>query len=139
MEFDEFIASIKNWGELSEEINAIVLVGSYARGTAKQSSDIDLVIITTEKEKLLSNSYVFNQFGKPMKTSREYYGAVTSIRIWYEDSFEVEYGITDINWISVPLDYGTHRVLSDGYRVIVDKLNCFNQIEEIINGKLSTQ
>lgn len=129
MGFEEFITLIKDWGELTDEVSAIILVGSYARGTYKPTSDIDFVILTTEKDELVSKPDIFNRFGKAQKINVEHYGVVTSIRIWYEDSFEVEYGITDIDWISIPLDSGTHRTLNDGYRVIVDKLDCFSQIE----------
>ncbi len=128
MTFDELIASIKNWGEAEADIKAIILVGSYARGTFKDSSDIDLVILTADKAKLISNSAIFHKFGSPEKTDIEYYGPVTSIRIWYENSFEVEYGITDMDWISLPLDKGTQRVLDDGFKIIVDKANNFKNI-----------
>ena len=49
----------------------------------------------------------------------EYYGACTSIRVWYEDGREVEFGIVEPPWISMPLDNGTYRVLSDGYKIII--------------------
>ena len=51
----------------------------------------------------------------------EYYGACTSIRVWYEDGREVEFGIVEPPWISMPLDNGTYRVLSDGYKIIIHK------------------
>lgn len=126
--FEDFIAAIKKWGEAAEDINAIVLVGSYARGTNKTTSDIDLCILTNQKEGIVSNPSIFSQFGKPVKLDIEYYGVATSIRIWYENSFEVEYTIVDINWISLPLDSGTQQVLSNGYKIIVDKHGYFNDI-----------
>ena len=42
----------------------------------------------------------------------EYYGACTSIRVWYEDGREVEFGIVEPPWISMPLDNGTYRVVA---------------------------
>lgn len=59
----------------------------------------------------------------------EYYGECTSVRVWYESGLEVEFGIVEPSWISLPLDNGTHKVLSDGYKVIVDKKNYLKNFE----------
>jgi len=94
----------------------------------KETSDIDLCILTTEKSEIISNLNIFYQFGNSEKVNIEYYGAVTSIRVWYRNGFEVEYGIAEISWIDRPLDSGTHQVLSDGYKIIVDKCDYFKDI-----------
>ena len=59
----------------------------------------------------------------------EYYGACTSIRVWYEDGREVEFGIVDPTWVSKPLDAGTHKVLSDGYKIVIDKKRYFENLQ----------
>ena len=59
----------------------------------------------------------------------EYYGACTSIRVQYEDGREVEFGIVEPPWISMPLDNGTYRVLSDGYKIIIDKKRYFTDLK----------
>lgn len=51
----------------------------------------------------------------------EYNGACTSIRVWYRDGKEVEFGVAEPSWISRSLDAGTYQVLSDGYKNILDK------------------
>lgn len=129
MKFDDFIDRVKEWGENTSSIDSIVLVGSYARGTNKPTSDIDLCILTTEKDELISDTDVFSEFGEVQRKTEEYYGAVTSIRIWYKDGFEVEYGIAEPSWIDQPLDAGTHQVLIDGYKVLIDKYGKFENIE----------
>lgn len=131
--FDVFISKVKRWGEQSKEINAIILVGSYARGTHSKSSDIDLVILTNDKENMISNPMFINQFGKQSKMGIEYYGAVTSIRVFYEEGFEVEFGIAEISWIAQPLDSGTRQILDEGYKVIIDKGNYFESIKKEIS------
>ena len=40
----------------------------------------------------------------------EYYGACTSIRVWYKDGKEVEFGIVELSWISMLLDVWTYQV-----------------------------
>lgn len=68
-------------------------------------------------------------FGAVSKQQTEYYGACTSIRVWYKDGKEVEFGIVESSWISMPLDAGTYQVLSDGYKVIVDKKRYFKNLK----------
>ena len=59
----------------------------------------------------------------------EYYGACTSIRVWYKDGIEVEFGIAEPSWLTMPLGIGTYQVLSDGYKLIVDKKWYFKDLE----------
>ena len=129
MKFINFIDAVKQWGEECEFVKAVILVGSYARGTNKADSDIDLCILSDNKSYIVSSPDIFNQFGSFSKFDIEYYGACTSIRVWYDNGLEVEYGIVDESWISKPLDSGTNQVLHDGYKVIVDKKDYFKDIE----------
>ena len=54
---------------------------------------------------------------------------VLALRVWYKDGKEVEFGIVDPSWISIPLDAGTYKVLSDGYKLVVDKKGYFENLE----------
>lgn len=128
MTFQDFLFAIKNWAEEEKVIESIILVGSYARNAQKDTSDIDLVIISPEKNSLIEQTDLLKQFGAIKKQEIEYWGACTSIRIWYDKSFEVEFGFVEPSWISQPLDGGTHRVLSDGYQVILDKKGYFEKL-----------
>lgn len=62
------------------------------------------------------------------KKQIEYYGVCTSIRVWYEGGKEVEFGLVEPSWISVPLDTGTYKVLSDGYKIVIDKKRYFEDL-----------
>lgn len=130
-----FLDKIKDSAEKSDMINAVVLVGSYAREEQREDSDVDLVIISTTPKLFLQDEGFINDFGKVTKTQKEDYGMVTSIRVWYEDGMEVEFGITSPLWISKPLDEGTLKVLKDGYKVVLDKKNYFTNIN--ISGVLA--
>ena len=46
---------------------------------------------------------------------------MTSIRVWYSDGLEVEYGITDERWTAVPLDEGSRQVIADGMQVLFER------------------
>ena len=125
---DIFLKDIKKWAKKEELIESIIVVGSYARGTYKVTSDIDLIIITSDKEKMLKNQTFVDLFGEIKKSQIEYYGACTSIRVWYKDGKEVEFGIVSTSWIEKPLDKGTIKVLSDGFKVVIDKKGYFKNI-----------
>jgi predicted nucleotidyltransferase len=115
-----FLNDVREWGESDARINGILLVGSYAKGTQREDSDIDLVIISSQKERLIHNPDFMNRFGHVKNFSVEFWGACTSFRIYYDD-MEVEFGIVEPSWLHQPLDAGTRRVLADGYKVILDK------------------
>lgn len=123
-----FLDKIKKYAEENDMINAVVLVGSYARGEEREDSDVNLTIISTTPKLLLEDKKFVENFGKVMKSQEESYGLVTSIRVWYEDNLEVDFRITSPLWISRPLDEGTLKVLKDGYKVILDKKNYFTHM-----------
>jgi len=49
----EFLASFVQWASVREDVQAIALVGSYARDETRDDSDIDLVILTSQPENIL--------------------------------------------------------------------------------------
>lgn len=126
---EEFISKLKEYAENSSHIESVLIVGSYARATNKENSDIDIIIITSNKSEMVTDQLFTQAFGEVYKQQTEYYGACTSIRVWYGDGKEVEFGIVEPSWISIPLDSGTIKVLSDGYKLIVDKKKYFEKLE----------
>lgn len=117
----DIIKMISDWGKKDPQVEAIVLVGSFARETNHPGSDIDVCIITDYKEELLTKISFIHTFGHVKNYVLEYWGACTSIRVWYAEGEEVEFGIVKPSWYSCPLDEGTCRVLEDGYQILVDK------------------
>ena len=127
--FKEFFHELKEYARNTSHIESVLIVGSYARGTNKESSDLDIVIITSNKAGMIANRDFIQEFGEVYKQQTEYYGACTSIRVWYKDGKEVEFGIVEPSWISTPLDTGTYQVLSDGYKIIIDKKRYFEDLK----------
>lgn len=127
--FEDFYNELKEYARNTSHIEGIIIVGSYARGTNKEDSDLDIIIITSNKAGMIANQGFTQDFGKVYKQQTEYYGACTSIRVWYEDEKEVEFGIVEPSWISMPLDTGTYKVLSDGYKIIIDKKRYFEDLK----------
>jgi len=114
---DKFIA----WAAIQRDIQAVALVGSYARGAARNDSDIDLVILTDQFPKYMEDARWIELFGPVEKVQTEDYGNLTSIRVWYQNGPEVEYGLTTPDWAALPLDAGTERVIRDGMIVLFER------------------
>lgn len=119
------IEALRQWAQEETSIESVILVGSWARGTNRPDSDMDLCILTARREGLLAENHFPSFFGKVCRQQTEYYGACTSVRVWYEGGAEIEFGLVEPDWIALPLDEGTRRVLSDGYCVLYDRAGYF--------------
>ena len=118
---NQFLNHITQWASIQSDIQALALVGSHARNVATKTSDVDLVLITIDPNQYLHNPRWVERFGTIETLQVEDYGLVTSIRVWYTDGLEVEYGITDERWAAVPLDEGTWHVIADGMRILFER------------------
>jgi len=108
------------WARSQPDIEAVALVGSHARGTATESSDVDLVILTPDVERYLRERSWVSLFGKVAECLEEDYGMVTSVRTFYESGLEVEYGFTVPDWAHPPVDEATLNVVRDGMKILHD-------------------
>lgn len=131
LHIEGFIQTIKLWAKGQSDVTAVALVGSYARGTAKETSDIDIILIVDEPRIYLDDTKWIDHFGKAKKQQVEEYGLVTSLRAWYADGKEVEYGLTTRAWVNLPLDEGTQHVISDGMIVLYEKELLLSPFEEV--------
>ncbi len=121
MTFNSFLSRVTEWAEQQPDVRGVLLVGSYARGTARPDSDVDLVILTVEPERYIDSIAFAEQFGPISRWQKEDWGRVISMRVWYQDGLEVEYGFALLDWAEPPVDPGTQRVLDDGVKVLFDR------------------
>lgn len=116
-----FLDAFIPWASDQPDVQGVALVGSYARGTAGDDSDIDLVILTEKPSNYLENLPWIERFGPVEKHRTEDYGKLTSLRVWYQNGIEVEYGITTPDWAAIPLDTGTQEVMRGGIKVLSER------------------
>ncbi len=109
-----FEAEVAAWAASREDLHAVYLVGSHARGQATPDSDVDLVLLTDQPQIYLQDTAWVRHFGKPIGQQVEDYGRLTALRVWYAGGLEVEFGLTTPDWIGEPLDRGTAQVIVGG-------------------------
>ena len=117
----DFIEDFMRWATKRKDIRAAALVGSYAREELDKDSDVDLVIITETPQKYTSDTEWIRVFGKPITKKIEKYEKLTSLRIWYENGLEIEYGFTNREWIQSLSKDELKMVTNDGLRVLFEK------------------
>jgi predicted nucleotidyltransferase len=128
-QFLQFLSEFSRWAASQPDILAVALVGSYARNEATGASDVDLVIIAREPKTYLQDTRWAQYFGTINRQRIENYGKLTSLRVWYSDSQEVEYGFTDETWSALPLDEGTKKVISDGMQILSERGSILSRLK----------
>ena len=120
MTVQHLLDTVCSWVEQQDDVRAMALVGSHARGNARADSDIDLVILSTNPTRYITDHRWTETFGGVLQFEVEDWGMVQSIRVFYRSGFEVEFGITSPDWIALPLQHGTRQVLAGGVRILFD-------------------
>jgi len=121
MNAQELRSAVTRWATGQADVRAVVLVGSHARGDARPDSDIDLVILCTDPAKYLRALTWLSTFGAVQSTEIEDWGEVQSVRAFYSDGLEVEFGLTSDDWATCSLDTGTLEVLAGGAMILLDR------------------
>ncbi|MBN2460872.1 MAG: nucleotidyltransferase domain-containing protein [Candidatus Cloacimonetes bacterium] len=113
--------AVTRWAENNPDLLGVALVGSYARGKAKIDSDVDLVFLALNPEDLITKPEWIKEFGDVESLRFEDWGILTSLRVFYQGGFEVEYGITTSEWAREPLAEGTRQVIANGMKILLDR------------------
>jgi hypothetical protein len=124
---ESILAEVARWAHKGNSISAMALVGSWARGAARDDSDIDLVLLTPDplwfrQNDRWPNEIDWHNIGSEPATWRDAdYGPLWSRHLQLADGTEIEFGFGPLTWASVdPIDPGTFQVISDGCRILYD-------------------
>ena len=121
MTVQHLLDTVCNWAEQQADVRAVALVGSHARGNARADSDIDLVILSTNPTRYVTDHRWIETFGGVLQSEVEDWGNVQSVRVFYRSGFEVEFGFAAVDWASLPLEKGTREVLQRGAMILLDR------------------
>jgi hypothetical protein len=125
------------WAESRRDILALALVGSHARGTAHVASDVDLLFIVSDQASFRTDlswlrDIQWHETGAEVAGWRdETYGVVWSRHVVLSSGPEVEFTFAGPSWASTaPMDPGTKRVVTDGWRVLRDPDGLLSNVAE---------
>ncbi len=108
---------VTRWVGGRADVVGLLLVGSYARDAARPDSDVDLVLLTTDRDAYLAEEEL--GLGELVRTRQ--WGVITERRFRTPSGLEVELGVGNPDWASVdPVDPGTRKVVTDGARILHD-------------------
>lgn len=115
-EFDRIQQTITAWALTQGEVEAVALVGSWARDEARPDSDIDVVVLTDSNRFAEETDWIEPAVGSAAELVRtEDWGALIERRVRLASGLEVEFGFARPSWAATdPVDSGTARVVGDG-------------------------
>ena len=136
------IALSTTWFQSRDDVLGLALVGSYARGTAKPDSDIDIVILSTTPQAYRTDMswpsrLPWDEIGVTLKSTRDQeYGILWSRYVTLSSGQEIEYGFTSSEWASIdPVDEGTFQVMSAGHRILYDSGGLLRTLSEYVTSR----
>jgi uncharacterized protein len=122
-EYEAVVAAVARWAGQQPDIKAVAVVGSWARGEARMTSDVDLVVVTEQKARYRQDDdWVPRALaGQAELVRSQEWGVLTERRVRLPSGLEVEFGFVPPEWAATdPVDPGTARVVRDGCRPILD-------------------
>ncbi len=132
---ENLINLVIDWAKSEEGVLGVALVGSHARGEARQDSDIDLVIISSDPYRYIDDSSWISSFGEIKSCKTEDWGILTSLRVFFRDGLEVEFGFSSLEWVAIPPDSGTAEVVADGMKILFDSKGLLTRLQEEVSRK----
>lgn len=120
---------VTDWAKSRPDVRGLALAGSRARGQAREDSDIDLLLLTGDPNRFRDPAWLADLDWPRARWSDEEYGAVWSRRIWLNAEAEIKLSFAYLAWADVsPIDPGTRKVFSDGFRIVYDPDGLFERL-----------
>ena len=123
-----------DFAKSNNQILAVGLCGSYARGDAIPDSDLDLLILVKDKLAFKRMDWMpevqFEKIEEEVECFKDaIYGQVWSRHIFLKNGFEIEFCFANKSWANIKnLDEGTRKVVLDGFRTIYDPQHILNKL-----------
>ena len=117
-EVRSIVRTVHVWADEHDDVRGVV-VGSWARDTARMDSDVDIVVLTHAFAHTDPQTWLQLLDGQVIRI--EQWGPLREVRLQRRSGLVVEMGIVPLTWAGTdPVDAGTRRVINDGYRNICD-------------------
>jgi uncharacterized protein len=125
LDAEAFIRAAATWSATRADLVAAVVVGSWARGDARDDSDVDLILLTNDPGLYTESEQWIDELapGAVLINTADW-GAIVERRLALSSALEVEVGIGRPSWAdTAPIDPGTRRVVREGFRPIFDPID----------------
>lgn len=127
------------WAAARDDLRALALVGSQARGTAGPDSDIDLILLAVDPAAYRADTAWLHDIawpGGPLNGWHDAdYGAVWSRHVTLESGHEVELSFAMPGWAATdPVDPGTRRVVGGGLTIFLDRDGALARLAAAVGG-----
>ena len=120
-EVENLLALMEDWAARRPDVVAVGLAGSWARGEAREDSDVDLPILTREPRHYLEDEAWVRDLGGLRVVRTWVWGPMTEQRFILPLGLEVEVGIAPLLWASTDLvDHNLRPIICAGFRIIYD-------------------
>ena len=121
-EVERLLSAARDWAAARADVVALALVGSWARGAAREGSDVDLVVLSDDPATYTrGDDWIASLAPSATLVRSGDWGAIREQRLRLASGLELEVGVGRPSWACVcPLDAGTRRVVRDGLRVLYD-------------------
>jgi predicted nucleotidyltransferase len=137
---EQLLTFAQGFVEAQPTLRALALCGSWARGNPRPDSDLDLLIVAENPQRWRRRQQwlrdlTFETAGFHYARHRTAtYGVVWSAHVELEPAAELELTFASPTWASTdPIDPGTHFIISDAFRVLVDKDGLLGRLLEVIS------
>ena len=110
---------LREWTRTRPDIVAVGLVGSWAHGDARMDSDVDIALVTEDRQRYLQEDTWVQEIGGVRIVQTRRWGPMTERRFVMPSGLEVEVGVGPPSWLD-PEDEGVRRTVEDGMSVIYD-------------------
>jgi hypothetical protein len=122
------------WAASRPDILGVALIGSWARGEATASSDVDLMFIAVAPDAFRENDWPSQiAWAAPLCVtgSRDAtYGVVWSRHLRLSSGPEIEFSFADRSWVATnPVAPSTVDVVRGGWRILVDKQRLLERLQ----------
>jgi predicted nucleotidyltransferase len=139
IEVRELLERVAAWAARRPDVVAVALVGSWACGPPRMGSDVDLVVLTTDKPTYLrEESWVAELGGTRIIRTQDWGPHYTERRFVLPSGLEVEFGVAPPAWASTdPPDPNISEDIGNGgLRALYDPEGILSRFIEACRGTL---
>jgi predicted nucleotidyltransferase len=133
-EISHLSQAIAEWARSREDVRAVALVGSWARGRPRHDSDLDLVLLTTSPLRYIQTDKWAHDVGADAIVATRSWGVVTERRLRMPTGLEVEVGVAGPAWAWIePIDPGTAAVTAGGLVALYDPVGILERLIDAVS------